>query len=341
MPFLHLKKQSLLKQLATNEREIDACCQELTLLEESDDQNYDRFMYTIQNRRREIADSLSQVPKSAKAESNLTSKSVPLNLAGQAVNSKDIIKPTPSIIIGANNPLPIQKNYPPAKSSSMRSPNKTLSSNGSATIENETEDQAKLRQFLEDAIEVRDELNSRPVIEEESDNEEEPAQPKILGYQDELDEEDQIEGLPSSVLDEAKSGGGSTNNVCNLSTKDESGEESKPKENGESKEASRRSNDRLSEKATENGHRESDRESGKESRRKSKDKVSINLVDSLPDKSILESHTSKKKSRKSKKSSKDEKLSRKKSQNIDELLGPYVSPIDEGPTGNEDEYLEL
>lgn len=100
LPFLHLKKQCLLKQLATNEREIDACCQELTLLEESDDQNYERFLYTIQNRRREIADSLSQVPKSTKSESSLTSKSVPFNLAGQSGNPKEIIKPTPSIIIG-------------------------------------------------------------------------------------------------------------------------------------------------------------------------------------------------------------------------------------------------
>lgn len=207
---------------------------------------------------------------------------------------------------------------------------------------------------------MRDELSSRPVIEEESDNEEESTQPKILGYQDELDEEDRIEGQPSSVLDETKSAG-SRNDESGL-LKDESGEEPKDerKENGESNgndgadkmsdepKAPRRSNDRLSERTTEkkvNGHKESDREAGKESRRKSKEsKVSINLVDSLPDKSILESHVSKsKKSRKSKKSSKDgEKLSRKKSQNIvDELLGPYVSPIDEGPTGNEDEYFAL
>ena len=110
----------------------------------------------------------------------------------------------------------------------------------------------------------------------------------------------------------------------------------------ESKEASSQSNNTSNEKLTDkkiNGHKD-----GKESRRKSKEnKVTINLVDSLPDKSILESHSSKsKKSRKSKRSSKDgEKLSRKKSQNIDELLGPYVSPIDEGPTGKEDEYLAL
>lgn len=311
------------------------------------------------------------MPKSTKAESNLVSKSVPFNLAGQSGNPKEIIKPTPSIIIGthrwsatdvlqvklirplfespgpgANNPLPIQKNYSPAKPTTTRSPNKNASN--SPVVEGETEDQAKLRQFLEDAIEVRDELNSKPAIEEESDNDEEPDQPKILGYQDELDEEDRIEGRPTLVLEEEAS---ESPKNCELAKRDsieESGDELK--ENGDQKkpkDESHRSNDRLNDRSNEtkgdrkaNGHSEA----SKESRRKGKEsKISINLVDSLPDKSILESHSSKsKKSKKSKRSSKDgEKLSRKKSQNIDELLGPYVSPIDEGPTGNEDEYFAL
>lgn len=100
-----MKKQTLLKQLQTNDREIEACCLELIALEESDDHNYERFLYTIQNKRREIADKLSQVPKPTNPENNnLVSKSIPFNLAGTSnnghLNANEIIRPTPSIIIG-------------------------------------------------------------------------------------------------------------------------------------------------------------------------------------------------------------------------------------------------
>lgn len=236
----------------------------------------------------------------------------------------------------------------------MKSPNQNATSNGTV-IENESEDQAKLRQFLEDAIEARDEMASRPTIEEESENEEDLDQPKILGYQDELDEEDRIEGQPTAlILEAAESSPKNGELVDRLNSSEALGDELKEsdglKENAgdqrdEPKDADHALSDteRLADKKKVNGH--NDKEAGKESRKKSKEnKISINLVDSLPDKSILESHSSKsKKNKKSKRSSKDgaERLSRKKSQNIEELLGPYVSPIDEGPTGNEDEYFAL
>ena len=334
LPFLHLKKQCLLKQLETNDRDIDACCQELSLLEESDDQNYERFLYTIQNRRRELADKLSQIPKSSgKQESNLVSKSIPFNLKSSSsnghLNAKEILKPTPSIIIGANYTIP---NYSASNNYSTKSSNSSSLNKEEKKLnaENESEDQAKLRQFLEDVIEVREEL-SKQAVDEESENEEELIQPKILSYQDELDPEDQaIEGEPSSILlNESES----LNGLKEDDKKDELNQLESQLNNGEDK---------------------IDKKEQKKSKRisiKKENKISINLVDSLPDKTILEkdkSHSTKvKKSKKSKKSSKDsketnlEKLSRKKSQNLEDFLGPYVTPLDEGPNENDEEYLPL
>lgn len=341
LPFLHLKQQCLLKQLEVNLSEIDSCCLELSSIEESDDQNYERFLYTIQNRRREIADKLSQVPNSVKQDNNLVSKSVPFNLAGSASNGtsnltpNQMIKPTPSIIIGANNPLPIPKNYSnysTAIKSSTSNNSSSVDEDKRLSVENETEDQVKLRQFLEDAIEARDELiKQQPVIEEDSEDEE-LNQPKILSYQDELDPEDCIEGQPSSILEEIKS--------VSLESKDDTElkSESVDKANESTNEKLSEETDQIDKKV--NGHHKESRKSSKK-----ENKISINLVDSLPDKAILEkSHSSSKtkRSKKSKKSSSGdkEKLSKKRSHNLEDLLGqPYVTPLDEGP--DDEEYFEL
>lgn len=341
LPFLHLKKQSLLKQLQINDREIDACNQELTIIEESDDQNYERFLYTIQNRRRENADRLSQVPKSTKPENNLTSKSIPFSLAGTSnnnLNVNEMIKARPSIIIGANHELP--KSFSNSTISDKNASNSKSGSNGlkdnslkkQLNLENESEEQAKLRQFLEDAIEVREEMNKQQQNQqiEDSDDEDQLDQPKILSYQDELDEEDQIEGQPSSIL-ESNHEESFSKNDNNLKIED--------------KKLNSESDEKLNiDKSTCHNSKIIKKES----------KLIINLVDDLPDKSILDkdkskdknkdkSQSTKAKKKKSKKSLKENSgSSSRKEKKIEDLLGPclLIAPLDEGPTNNDD-YLAL
>lgn len=200
--------------------------------------------------------------------------------------------------------------------------------------ENETEEQAKFRQFLEDAIEVKEELSRQP-LDDESENEEDLDQPKILSYQDELDEEDRIQGQPSSILETNKIDESETNlNIKNELNEEFKNELKNDELNDNLIDSHKSNNDKIEKKI--NGHKES-KKSSKEN------KITINLVDNLPDKTILEkSHTSKsKKSKKNKKAFKDSEKLTKKKPSVEEFIGPYVAPIDQGPSGNEEEYFAL
>ncbi|CAL1285573.1 unnamed protein product [Larinioides sclopetarius] len=69
LPFLQLQRETLLKQLEINNSEIQATVEELDCLSESEEQNYDVFLDHLTNRRRQVAEQLSQVPTSASIES--------------------------------------------------------------------------------------------------------------------------------------------------------------------------------------------------------------------------------------------------------------------------------
>lgn len=59
LPFLQLQRQTLLKQLETNEEETNLTVQELDLYQESEDADYNMFLDKLSNRRRAVADSVS------------------------------------------------------------------------------------------------------------------------------------------------------------------------------------------------------------------------------------------------------------------------------------------
>ncbi|KAK0076612.1 hypothetical protein PV325_005091 [Microctonus aethiopoides] len=59
LPFLQLQRETLIKQLETNEEETRLTSQELDLFQESDDADYDKFLDNLVNKRRAIADSNS------------------------------------------------------------------------------------------------------------------------------------------------------------------------------------------------------------------------------------------------------------------------------------------
>lgn len=55
--FFQLQREALLGQLERNRREIEATCEELDLLLESDEANYDLFVDRLGQRRRQVAES--------------------------------------------------------------------------------------------------------------------------------------------------------------------------------------------------------------------------------------------------------------------------------------------
>ncbi|KFM82739.1 Rab-like protein 1, partial [Stegodyphus mimosarum] len=65
LPFLQLQRETLLKQLEINNNEIRATVEELDCLAESEEQNYDVFLDNLTNRRRQVAEQLSQISSSS------------------------------------------------------------------------------------------------------------------------------------------------------------------------------------------------------------------------------------------------------------------------------------
>ena len=175
LPFLHLQRETYLKMLETNCTEMQTTCQELDVLQESDEQNYDKFLDLITSRRRQEADQLSRQSKMANGSvasvHPVHSASMPVGLSGKscAPAVEAVVKPPPSIIIGAHNPLPVgqrqhvTRNSPIAKVEPQRSDTRPSHANlkdnaldcSKTTVDAITDDdQAGLRSFLEEPVQA-------------------------------------------------------------------------------------------------------------------------------------------------------------------------------------------
>lgn len=88
LPFLQLQRESLLLQLQRNSQETNATNDELDMLQESEEQNYELFVETLNNRRRQMAEQLSSASKFAEAAAampnGMPSSATTANLVGEA-----------------------------------------------------------------------------------------------------------------------------------------------------------------------------------------------------------------------------------------------------------------
>lgn len=101
LPFLQLQKETLLKQLERNQSETNTTIQELDLFCESDEANYAKFLENLTKRRREIADSNSNIPPPSVIPQSASAHQL------SASNSSEIRRSqSASIIIGAGKPIP-------------------------------------------------------------------------------------------------------------------------------------------------------------------------------------------------------------------------------------------
>lgn len=182
LPFLHLQRNTLLKQLETNSHEFNATCQELDILDGSEEQNYDIFLDMITNKRRQVADQLSQTPitngSNAMSAGPSRSISMPANLTIQRPSSSQsqapeiIIKPSPSIIIGATNPINLDPKSTRSQVETTKSP--TSQENSSQNDKNTNdltndEDRIRLKTFLEEptqALNLTETLEKLPEEDE-------------------------------------------------------------------------------------------------------------------------------------------------------------------------------
>ncbi|KAJ8039099.1 Rab-like protein 6 [Holothuria leucospilota] len=107
IPYLQLQKETLLRQLETNKLEADATKEELQLRKESEDQNYDLYLASLdtkkQKRQKKPVQSSPQTP----------SLSVPNGQTQQAASSST--SSTPAKISPASTPPSVKKEIPVAQ----------------------------------------------------------------------------------------------------------------------------------------------------------------------------------------------------------------------------------
>lgn len=214
LPYLHLQRETMLKQLERNGSEINATCQELDAMINSDDYNYDSFLEMLTNKRRLMADQLSATknvdqmgmlpPRSVSMPANMATMANGDSQQNHLISSRNqynepapIVKPMPSIIIGANNPLPpkfqqqFQKNKPDKNHTTTTTPYNVSVKNIEDFIPDDGE-QNMFRKFLDEPNLPQTDLP--PVIDEEdSDDDDTMGNNQIVAkYQEELDPEDMI-----------------------------------------------------------------------------------------------------------------------------------------------------
>ncbi|XP_035229981.1 rab-like protein 6 [Stegodyphus dumicola] len=158
LPFLQLQRETLLKQLEINNNEIRATVEELDCLAESEEQNYDVFLDNLTNRRRQVAEQLSQISSSSVESVNAFSisqangiteqspttpnnHSIPTQMGGKSISmpanlSQSVVEnPCASVIIAppALQIVPSQAQEPPKQESSFISRLFNKSSNSSSS----------------------------------------------------------------------------------------------------------------------------------------------------------------------------------------------------------------
>lgn len=106
LPFLQLQRETLLKQLETNEEETRLTIQELDLFQDSDDADYNKFLDNLVNRRRALADSVS----ASNLVSNVPSSMSSYHLASPNTNAAGEVKRSISMPgpIGGGTPIPVK-----------------------------------------------------------------------------------------------------------------------------------------------------------------------------------------------------------------------------------------
>lgn len=110
LPFLQLQRETLLKQLDTNEEETRLTIQELDLFQDSDDADYNKFLDNLVNRRRALADSVSASNLVSSVVSSSTSSHHLTSLTGSSTNVGGEVKRSASMPgpIGGGNPIPVK-----------------------------------------------------------------------------------------------------------------------------------------------------------------------------------------------------------------------------------------
>ncbi|XP_076183549.1 rab-like protein 6 [Ptiloglossa arizonensis] len=168
LPFLQLQRETLLKQLETNEEETRLTIQELDLFQDSDDADYNKFLDNLVNRRRAIADSVSATILVPNVTSSLSNHQISSSNGNTNLNpevKRSVSMPGP---IGGGTPIPVKNidlKSPPKKENIMSTiENPAVPINNSQTAsalsitQTISKTDSKMAEFLNDNSDRKDSI---------------------------------------------------------------------------------------------------------------------------------------------------------------------------------------
>ncbi|XP_046511833.1 rab-like protein 6 isoform X1 [Equus quagga] len=227
IPFLQLQRETLLRQLETNQLDIDATLEELSVQQETEDQNYDIFLEMMEARSRGHASPLAANGQSPSSGSQ--SPVVPPSTVSTGSSSPSTPQPAPQPPLNAPSacpspPSPLEAPLPPAPPvAPAPPPRRSIISRLFGTspaaeaapsppepataaeapikvqnVEDFVPEDSLDRSFLDDTAPTKDEKKVGPKVAQDSDSDgEAPGRnPMVADFQDDVDLEDKPPGQP-------------------------------------------------------------------------------------------------------------------------------------------------
>ncbi|XP_046644013.1 rab-like protein 6 isoform X1 [Daphnia pulicaria] len=190
LPFLALQRDSLLKQLETNLQEMSLTNEELDLYLETDDASYDKFLDLLTQKRRQTADSLSAATASNAVQApapNAPISSAPAAKPQAAVNP---VQATTSKIMKSSI------DQPKHATQTVNTGDSTKKENEFSSVEDfivDGDDGEQALGFLSSVDEIPSSMVKGVLVEQDSDSDaENEGNPMVMGFQDEIDDEDYL-----------------------------------------------------------------------------------------------------------------------------------------------------
>ncbi|XP_006863860.1 PREDICTED: rab-like protein 6 [Chrysochloris asiatica] len=224
IPFLQLQRETLLRQLETNQLDMDATLEELSVQQETEEQNYEIFLEMMDARSRghttngQSPASGSQSPvvppgaASPSSSSPGTPQPAPLPPAPPSscpsLPAEALLPHTPAVAPLAPGPPPPQRRSiisrlfgtSPAAEPAPSPPEPTPPAEA-PNVEDFVPEDSLDRSFLEDAAPPKDEKRTKTLPPQDSDSDGEAlvGNPMVTGFQDDVDLEDTlpVDPLPS------------------------------------------------------------------------------------------------------------------------------------------------
>ncbi|NWI13543.1 RABL6 protein, partial [Crypturellus soui] len=202
IPFLQLQRETLLRQLETNQLDIDATLEELSVQQETEDQNYELFLEMMEARSRGHASPLTangQSPSSGSQSPIVPPSSTSTGSSSPGTPQPPQPLPTArrGIIARLFGTAPAAEPAPPQPDAAAPAAHPEASAKVQS-VEDFVPDDSLDHSFLEDSAPQKDKgkTQSKRRADSESDGEAPGGNPMVAGFQDDLDLDDKMPSRP-------------------------------------------------------------------------------------------------------------------------------------------------